>query len=82
MELLADLSWSSVALPLDAVVAKFRLPALVRLSQDVGGEYRSAVSCEMRRLLGRVVPCWVMIMVWGAWGLWEKVLLYWELRGL
>ncbi|XP_017570214.1 GRB2-associated and regulator of MAPK protein 2 [Pygocentrus nattereri] len=33
MELLADLSWSSVALPLDAVVAKFRLPALVRLSQ-------------------------------------------------
>ncbi|XP_066533837.1 GRB2-associated and regulator of MAPK protein 2 [Hoplias malabaricus] len=33
MELLAAVSWSSVALPLDAVVAKFRLPALVKLGQ-------------------------------------------------
>lgn len=29
---ISDLSWSAVSLPLDAVVGKFRLPTLVKLS--------------------------------------------------
>ena len=30
---ISDISWSAVALPLDLVVSKFRLPTLVRLNQ-------------------------------------------------
>lgn len=29
---ISDISWSAVALPLDLVVSKFRLPTLVRLN--------------------------------------------------
>ncbi|XP_078503295.1 GRB2-associated and regulator of MAPK protein 2 [Lissotriton helveticus] len=38
---LAALSWSSVGLPLDVIVSKFRLPTLVRLGQ---GEHADGVS--------------------------------------